>query len=111
MTSPVPSASDSGTFRCGFLTSPAVNVMLFHASDEKSEPTCATQKTTIKPNRPLETETSGKNAKSGLMTAAFCGVKRFEKLLENAPVIAPPTKIPKTIKASKDKVFADVKTF
>ena len=38
----VPSASASGMFRRGSFTSPAVNVMLFHASAEKSEPTCAT---------------------------------------------------------------------
>jgi hypothetical protein len=35
---PVPNTSDSGTFRRGSLASPAVNVTLFHASAEKSEP-------------------------------------------------------------------------
>src|SRR6202049_4101359 len=40
--SPVPSASDSGRLRLGFFTSPAVNVTLFQASAENSEPTCAT---------------------------------------------------------------------
>ena len=34
--------SESGILRRGFFTSPAVNVMLFHASAEKSEPTCTT---------------------------------------------------------------------
>ena len=47
----VPSASDSGMFRRGSLTSPAVNVMLFQASAEKSEPVCATQIATNKPER------------------------------------------------------------
>ena len=42
MTTPVPSASDSGRLRLGFFTSPAVNVTLFQASAEKSDPTCAT---------------------------------------------------------------------
>src|ERR1039458_8078443 len=42
ITVPVPSASDNGKFRFGFLTSPAVNVTLFQASIEKSEPTIAT---------------------------------------------------------------------
>src|SRR5260370_41665117 len=45
----VPNASESGMFRFGFLTSPAVNVMLFHASEEKSEFVCATQIPTNKP--------------------------------------------------------------
>ena len=42
MTIAVPIARESGTSRLGFLTSPAVNVMLFHASAEKSDPTCET---------------------------------------------------------------------
>src|SRR6202044_2395093 len=42
MTIPAPSASESGKFRLGFFTSAAVNVMLFHASAENSEPTIAT---------------------------------------------------------------------
>ncbi len=33
-------------FRRGFFTSPAVNVMLFHASAENSDPTCTTASTT-----------------------------------------------------------------
>jgi hypothetical protein len=33
-------ASDSGMLRRGFFTSPAVNVMLFHASAENSDPVC-----------------------------------------------------------------------
>src|SRR5204862_1870309 len=49
MTIEVPSASDSGTFRRGSRTSPAVNVMLFHASAEKSDPVCETQIATNSP--------------------------------------------------------------
>ena len=45
MTTPVPSASESGKLRLGFFTSPAVKVTLFQASAEKSEPTCATAST------------------------------------------------------------------
>jgi len=37
---------DSGILRFGFFTSPAVNVMLFHASAEKSDPTCTTARMT-----------------------------------------------------------------
>src|SRR5580700_4167952 len=39
---PVPSASERGRLRWGFLTSPAVKVTLFQASIEKSAPTMAT---------------------------------------------------------------------
>ena len=51
MTMPVPSASDSGMLRRGSFTSPAVKVMLFHASAENSEPVCATQMRDEQPER------------------------------------------------------------
>ena len=41
-----PMTSDSGILRRGFFTSPAVKVMLFHASAENSEPTCTTARIT-----------------------------------------------------------------
>ena len=50
MTMNVPSASDSGMLRRGSFTSPAVNVMLFQASAEKSDPVCDTQIATNRPN-------------------------------------------------------------
>ena len=59
MTMAVPSASESGTSRRGFFTSPAVKVMLFQASAEKSEPTCATPNATKRPKRPTAAETAG----------------------------------------------------
>src|SRR5258708_14775821 len=43
ITRPVPIAKDNGILRFGSLTSPAVNVMLFHASAENREFVCATQ--------------------------------------------------------------------
>ena len=46
----VPKARESGMLRCGSFTSPAVKVMLFHASAEKSEPVCATHSATKMPN-------------------------------------------------------------
>src|SRR6266480_5810871 len=46
----VPKASESGTLRRGLTTSPAVKVILFHASAEKSELVCATQMPTNSPN-------------------------------------------------------------
>src|SRR5439155_16703621 len=48
---PVPSTSESGRFRLGFFTSPAVKVTLFQASAEKSDPTWASAITVIVPTR------------------------------------------------------------
>ncbi len=62
MTMPVPSASESGTLRRGFFTSPAVKVMLFQASAENSEPTWATPKAISRPKAPAAAETVGKQA-------------------------------------------------
>src|SRR5579863_5971665 len=52
-TKPTPSPSERGTLRRGCLISPAVKVTLFHASQEKSEPTCTTASTTIDPTRAI----------------------------------------------------------
>ena len=62
VTSPVPSPNANGKLRRGSLTSPAVKVMLFHASEENSEPVCATHRPTNNPNavaalRPVTTST------------------------------------------------------
>jgi len=48
-----PSASDNGTLRRGFFTSPAVNVILFHASAANSDPTWATHSATNQPQQRL----------------------------------------------------------
>src|SRR5258706_13128305 len=58
MTMVVPGASESGTFLRGFFPSPAVNVMLFQASAEKSEPVCETQMAMNNPNA-VAAETPG----------------------------------------------------
>ena len=65
MTPPVPATSERGRFRFGFLTSPAVNVMLFQASAAKSDPTCATQSAMKRPKKLSVAETVGRNEKSG----------------------------------------------
>ena len=54
----VPSASESGMFRRGSFTSPAVKVMLFQASAENSDPVCDTQTATNSPNA-VTAETPG----------------------------------------------------
>ena len=59
MTITVPRASDKGTSRRGFFTSPAVKVMLFQASAENSEPTCATPNATSRPAAPAAAVSDG----------------------------------------------------
>ena len=61
MTIAVPAASERGMSRLGFFTSPAVNVMLFHASAEKSDPTCETPNAISRPNAPDAAVTDGMN--------------------------------------------------
>src|SRR2546427_11586934 len=53
ITTPVPSARESGRLRLGFFTSPAVNVTLFQASAEKSEPTWATARVVRGPTKEI----------------------------------------------------------
>src|SRR6266576_2451124 len=92
VTNPVPAARESGTLRRGFFTSPAVKVILFQASDEKSDPTCATQKATNKPNAPPVAATVGMNDKSGLIGETPVGVHRSEKLAFSASAFRPTRK-------------------
>ncbi len=66
MTRPVPAASESGMLRRGSFTSPAVKVMLFQASEEKSEPTWATQNATSRPKAPPVAATVGDEGQVGL---------------------------------------------
>ena len=61
MTTAVPTASETGMSRLGFFTSPAVNVMLFQASAEKSDPTCETPNAMSKPKVPDAAVTEGMN--------------------------------------------------
>ena len=110
ITSPVPKASDSGTFRRGSLTSPAVNVTLFHASDENSEPTCATQTAINIPIAPPVAETVATNDRSDLIGETTPGVHRCVKFAVSASALRP-MKMPRAINASSDNVFADVKIF
>src|SRR5579862_7198883 len=104
MTAPVPSASDSGTFRLGFFTSPAVNVMLFQASAENNDPVCATQIAANSPNavaavRPAETG------------SIFFGVQTSApKLAEIAPEFQPRNN-PVRIRPNSAPILVVVKMF
>src|SRR2546426_9510665 len=110
MTSPVPKASERGTLRRGSFTSPAVKVMLFQASAEKSEPTWATQMAINIPITPLVADTIPTDARSDWIGVTTPGVHKLEKLALMAAALRL-TKMPSAINASSDNVFAEVKTF
>src|SRR5271154_414943 len=62
----VPNTIESATSRLGFFTSAAVKPMLFQASAENSEPTCATPNATKMPNAPLAAVTVGSSRRNRL---------------------------------------------
>src|ERR1700721_1990308 len=95
-TKPVPRMSESGMLRFGFFTSPAVKVMLFQASAEKSDPTCTTARTmrrlTIAVGPPTPTWTGCRSCQP-----AFC-----QKLCQPGPKFdAMAVALTPTVKASK----------
>src|SRR5882724_8332207 len=93
ITRPVPAARESGMYRFGSFTSPAVNVILFQASEENRDPTCATQKATNNPNAPVVAVTVARKDKSGLTSETAWGVQRSLKLAQIASALRP-TKSP-----------------
>ena len=100
----MPNASDKGMFRLGSLTSPAVNVMLFQASAENSEPVWATQIPTNKPKadaavNPLPRSSSEPRTPQRLPKFA-CTTPEFQ-----------PTRIPSTIKPNNAASLAVVNVF
>src|SRR5580692_4962501 len=114
MTIQVPKAIESATSRLGFLTSAAVKPMLFQASAEKSEPTCATPYATIRPITPLAAVTVGTQLRRKFAPGSIGTAPRMAQKCEKFSVIAPaflPTKIPRRISPTSDKAFALVNTF
>src|SRR5581483_7529775 len=99
----VPNANESGTSRRGLRTSPAVNVMLFHASAENSDPVCATQIATSKPNAVCGVipVTTGVNPR---------GVQRSEKFARTASQFQP-AKMPRPTTSNNAPILAQVKKF
>src|SRR5579862_8051441 len=110
VTSPVPAARAKGRLRRGFFTSPAMKVTLFHASEEKSEPTCATQKATNIPRTPSVANTVGIEEKYGCTGETACGVQRLEKLALMTAALRP-MKNPMRMSATSERVLAEVKVF
>src|SRR5208283_4538296 len=100
---PVPAASERGILRRGSFTSPAVKVMLFQASEEKSEPTWATQNATNRPNTPPAAETVEMKDKSGLTGVTPRGVQRSLKLALMASALRARTR-PMRISATRESV-------
>ena len=86
MTRLVPRPSASGILRRGLRTSPAVNVILFQASEEKSDPVCVTQSAT---NRPKADAAVRPSSVSPITDLDGRGLQRSPKLPEAAPVFQP----------------------
>ena len=103
MTRLVPSASDNGMFRLGSFTSPAVNVMLFHASAEKSDPVCARQIATNSPNALTA-------VRPGAMSTTFRGVHALPKFSATTGALQPRSR-PTAMSPSSAPVFVVVNTF
>src|SRR5204862_8074009 len=99
----VPSASDSGMLRFGFFTSPAVKVMLFHASAENSDPVSETQIAASRPNAVAA-------ATPGAMGSNPRGCQKLPKLAEMELAFQPRAS-PSRINAASDPIFAVVKMF
>ena len=97
--------------RFGFFTSPAVKVMLFQASEEKSEPTCATQKATSSPNAPAVAAIGAAMREVRLDRRDVVRASRGRVKLAAMAAALRPTRMPSTIRASSDSVLAEVKMF
>ncbi len=100
---PVPSASESGMFRRGSFTSPAVKVMLFQASAENSEPVCEMHTATNRPNVVIAVN-------PGTMSSVPRTVHRLPKLSATAARFQP-SATPTRIRPISAPVFASKKMF
>src|SRR5580704_19274223 len=114
ITMTVPNAIESATSRFGFFTSAAVNPMLFHASAENSEPTCATPKATSNPNHPEAADTVGsklfRKFAPGSIGCSPRTCQKYEKLSAIAVAFLA-TNTQSKINPSSASIFAEVKIF
>src|SRR6202162_2519782 len=105
---------ESATSRLGFFTSAAVNPMLFQASAEKSDPTCATPNAINNPKAPLAAVMVGtkprRKSAPGSIGSAPRIAQKCEKLSLTAAALRP-TNTQSTISPSSESVFALVKIF
>src|ERR1041385_5082403 len=102
MTAEQPKNMASGTLRAGLRTSPATMVMSCHESAENSEPDCATQSATSRPNAlPAATPSEASNDPSEKALVKFaCTACEFQ-----------PRKRPIRLRPASAMVFADVNRF
>ncbi len=98
-------------FRRGFFTSPAVNVMLFHASAEKSEPTCTTARITSRFTKttgpPIPTWTGCIALQPAFFQNSMPPEPKFAAI---AVALRPMVRVSRT-SAARDSALAEVKTF
>src|SRR5579859_7286487 len=110
----VPNAIERATSRFGFFTSAAVNPMLFHASAEKSEPTCATASASSSPYQPLPAVTVGKSPLRKPAPGSIVWAPRIAHRCEKLSAIAEAFRAENTqikINPSSESIFAEVKIF
>src|SRR3981081_2306455 len=102
---------DSATSRFGFFTSAAVNPMLFQASAENNEPTCATPNATKRPNSPLAAVTVGTKLRRKFAPGSIGCAPRTAHKLEKLSTMAAwflATNKHKKIRPSIESALADV---
>ena len=94
--------------RLGFFTSPAVKVMLFHASDENSDPTCTTARITTRftgtMGPPMPSSTGCRELHPAFLQNCA------PKFAAHAVALRPTVKASRTSAAS-DSAFTEVNTF
>ena len=105
MTMNVPSASDSGMLRRGSFTSPAVNVMLFQASAEKSDPVCDDA------DRDEQAERASRPSVPATMSTAPRDVPQVAEVVGDRRVIPAEQQPDDDQRRTSAPVFAVVKTF
>jgi len=114
MTIIVPNAMERATIALGIFHFGGSKPMLFQASAEKSEPTCATPNAIKRPKKPLAAVTV-RNQAAQEIGAGFDRLRvahrpKVRKIIGDGRVISS-TNIPRTISPTKESVFADVKMF
>ena len=101
-----PIKSARGRFRCGFSTSPAVKVTLFHADCENSGPVIARPRTSQNANAPAPRAAGCTDPRSQPF-AAGC----HQSDVNAAPPAFHPTNRPRTTSANRAAAFVNVNVF
>src|SRR5215471_11666309 len=114
MTAEQPSAIARGTLREGLRTSPAMMVMSCQESAEKSEPDCATQRATSRPNiEPAATPSEGsKLPNENALLKLVCTASEFQPRMRptSAMVFAEVKRFCTIFPYSRPRVLVQVRT-